>query len=87
MLEELEFLEGLGVPRTRVRIMRFFAGEGEVEIGVRELSRALKINSGNVQRELVKLAELGYLTKVLRPDAVVYSKSKMLVDLCKKLEI
>ena len=76
-------LEDLGVPRTRVRIMRFFANEGEVEIGVRELARALRINAGNVQRELARLTDLGLLT---RSDSV-YSKSKKLVELAKKIEL
>ena len=76
-------LEDLGVPRTRVRMMRFFAENGEVEIGVRELARALKLNAGNVQRELAKLTELGYLVK----DGDDYSKSKKLGDLAKKIEL
>ncbi|MCL2038741.1 MarR family transcriptional regulator [Candidatus Saccharibacteria bacterium] len=75
-------LEELGVPRTRVRVMRFFAGNGEVEVGVRELARALKINAGNAQRELAKLVDLGYLVK----NGQAYSNSKLLSDLCEKLE-
>jgi Mn-dependent DtxR family transcriptional regulator len=63
--------------------MRFFAGAGEVEIGVRELSRALKINAGNVQRELARLADLGYLIKI---DSN-YSRAKKLGDLAKKIEL
>jgi DNA-binding MarR family transcriptional regulator len=68
--------------------MRFFADAGEVEIGVRELARALKINAGNVQRELTKLSQLGYLARVEKAAGVhVYSKSKQLVDLAKKIEL
>ena len=66
--------------------MRFFATNGEVEIGVRELARALKINAGNVQRELTRLAELGLLE---RGEGAVptYSPSKKLLDLARKIEL
>lgn len=74
------------MPRARVKVLRFFAG-GEIEVGVRELARALKMNAGNVQRELAKLTSLGYLVKKSQSGGVVYSKSKRLDDLCKMVAI
>jgi DNA-binding IclR family transcriptional regulator len=66
--------------------MRFFATNGEVEIGARELARALKINAGNIQRELTRLAELGLLVRE-EGTAPTYSPSKKLVDLARKIEL
>lgn len=65
--------------------MRFFAMNGEVEIGVRELARALKINAGNVQRELTKLRNLGLLELTTEVTST-YSSTAKLRNLAKKVE-
>ncbi|MCA9349436.1 ArsR family transcriptional regulator [Candidatus Saccharibacteria bacterium] len=62
--------------KTRRKLVTLFSKHPDYEMHVRGIAKTIHEDPGNVQRELIKLSEIGYLKSKDRKNTKVYTADK-----------